>query len=94
MPPDSPRAYRIELVGKRRGDGSWFVTSPNLGPFSAVLKEANWDHVLPFVRKFLEVNFGAVAEMHLVRDASELIGHDLPPGYLIVELVPTRAGAD
>jgi hypothetical protein len=91
MSPSSRKAYRIELLGKQRGDGSWLVTSPNLGPLSALLREANWDHVFPYVGKFLEVNFGEVCEIRLIRDASELMGHDLPPGYLIVELEPTRA---
>src|SRR5438045_2329450 len=57
--------YRIELVGKRRSDGSLFVTSPNLVPFSAVLVDGNWQGVLSVLKTFLTTNFGPVKDLRL-----------------------------
>jgi hypothetical protein len=92
------KEYRIELVGKRRSDGSMFVTSPNLGPFSAVLSDGRWEDVLSFLKKFLEVNFGRVKDLRLIHDASELVSDsddlpDIPPAYVVAELTPQRVSA-
>ena len=92
------KEYRIELIGKRRADGSLFVTSPNLGPFSAVLSDGRWEDVLTFLKKFLEVNFGRVKDMRLIHDASELVSDsdelpDIPPAYVVAELTPQRVSA-
>jgi hypothetical protein len=91
------REFRIELVGKRRDDGSLFVTSPNLRPFSAVIHDGNWEEVLQYLQKFLEVNVGPVRGLRLIHDASELIRdnecllHELPPAFVIAEI--TAKGA-
>ena len=61
--------YRIELVGTRRSDGSMFVTSPSLPMFSAVLPDSKWEGITKFLKAFLEINFGRVKEMRLIRDA-------------------------
>lgn len=87
----SLREFRIELVGKRREDGSLFVTSSNMAPFSAVLHDGKWDDILKYLRKFLEVNFGPVKELRLIHDASELSFNDteppqIPPPYVIAGL--------
>jgi hypothetical protein len=92
------KEYKIELVGKRRPDGSLFVTSPNLGPFSAVLSTGRWDDVIVFLKKFLEVNFGRVIELRLIHDASELVSESdelpkIPPAYVVAELTPQRVSA-
>lgn len=90
--------YRIELVGKRRHDGSLFVTSTNMAPFSAVLPDDNWEDVLGFLRQFLEANFGHVKNLRLIRDAAELVGNhidlqNIPPAYVVAELTRERAHA-
>jgi hypothetical protein len=87
--------FRINLEGRRRPDGSLFVTSSNLKPFSAVLEDGNWEAVKPFLERFLEVNFGRVRDLRLIRDAAELLTRDLdiPPAYIIAELTPDRVGA-
>ena len=90
------REFRIELVGKLRENGTLFVTSPNLGFFSAVLEDGDWEAVIPYIRKFLEANFGPVKAVRLIHDASELMhGHvsfsEMPPPYMIAELTPERA---
>lgn len=87
----SLREFRITLVGKRREDGSMFVTSPNMPPFSAVLHSGKWDDVLIYLRKFLEVNLCTVKELRLIHDASELSFNDseqpqIPPPYVIAGL--------
>lgn len=92
------REYRIELISKRRTDGSMFVTSPNLSPFSAVAKDGEWDDVLSLLRSFLEINIGAVIELRLIQDASELVFDsdehlDIPPAYVVAELNPQRVSA-
>jgi hypothetical protein len=84
----SLREFRIDLVGKRREDGSLFVTSPNMTAFSAVLYDGEWEEVTKYLRKFLEVNFGKVKELRLIHDASELSFNDpeqpqIPPPYVI-----------
>ncbi len=91
------REFNIRLVGKRREDGSMFVTSPNMKPFSAVLHDGKWESVLPYLRKFLEINFGKVKDLRLIHDASELNFDDVddqpqvPPAYVIVGLTSQRA---
>jgi hypothetical protein len=93
--------YRIELVGSRRDDGSMFVTSPSLTMFSAVLPDSKWEGITGFLKSFLELNFGRVKEMRLIRDASELMldtesGDSLPripPAYVVAELNTNRVGA-
>lgn len=92
----SLREFNIMLIGKRREDGSMFVTSPNMKPFSAVLHNGKWESVLPYLRKFLEVNFGKVKDLRLIHDASELSFDDVdqpqvPPAYVIVGLTSQRA---
>ncbi|WP_131522930.1 hypothetical protein [Nitrobacter sp. Nb-311A] len=92
------KEYKIELVGKRRSDGSLFVTSPNLGPFSAVLRTGRWEDVIGFLKKFLEVNIGRVVELRLIHDASELVSDseelpEIPPAYVVAELTHQRASA-
>jgi hypothetical protein len=92
----SLREFNIRLVGKRREDGSMFVTSPNMKPFSAVLHDGRWEDVLTYLRNFLEVNFGKVKELRLIHDASELSFDDseqpeIPPAYVIVGLTSHRA---
>lgn len=92
------RQYRIELHGKRRSDGSLFVTSSNLPPFSAVLIDGKWEEVLTLLEGFLKANFGPVKDIRLIRDASELVDdHNddqlrIPPAYVVAELTPQRAG--
>jgi len=95
---ESLREFNIKLVGKRREDGSMFVSSPNMKPFSAVLHDGQWEGVLPYLRKFLVVNFGKVKDLQLIQDASELRFDDLeppqvPPAYVIVGLTSYRARA-
>jgi hypothetical protein len=92
------KEYKIELIGKRRADGSLFVTSPNLGPFSAVLPNGRWEDVLVYLKKFLEVNIGRVIELRLIHDASELVSDseelpEIPPAYVVAELTPQRVSA-
>lgn len=92
----SLREFNIRLLGKRREDGSMFVTSPNMKPFSAVLNDGEWENVLPYLRKFLEVNFGKVKDLRLIHDACELSFNDTeqpqtPPAYVIVGLTSQRA---
>jgi hypothetical protein len=89
------REFNIGLVGKRREDGSMFVTSPNMKPFSAVLYDGRWESVLPYLRKFLEVNFGEVRGLRLIHDACELRFDDTEqpetsPAYVIVGLTSQR----
>jgi hypothetical protein len=87
--------FRIELKGKVRDDGSLFVTSSNLPPFSAVIEDGNWTGVLKYLKRFLEVNFGPVKELRLIRDASELIPKSgekvdrdgLPPAYVLAQVM-------
>jgi hypothetical protein len=91
----SLREFSIRLVGKRREDGSMFVTSPNMKPFSAVLHDGQWESVLPYLRKFLEVNYFKVKELRLIHDAEELSFDDTeqpqtPPAYVIAELTSQR----
>jgi hypothetical protein len=74
------------------------VTSSNLKPFSAILENGNWEDVKPFLQRFLEVNFGRVGDLRLIRDAAELLTEkpsvlDIPPAYIIAELTPQRASA-
>jgi hypothetical protein len=93
---ESLREFNIMLVGRRREDGSMFVLSPNLKPFSAVLDDGRWESVLPYLRKFLEVNFGKVKDLRLIHDACELRFNDTeqpqtPPAYVIVGLTSQRA---
>ena len=93
------REVRIELEGKLRPNGSLFVTSTNLTPFSAVLEDGNWDNVIPFLKRFLEVNYGGVGDLRLIRDASELLEPSssadfFPPAYIIAELTTQRVGTD
>jgi hypothetical protein len=92
--------YRIELVGRLRTDGSLFVTSPNLRPFSAVLPNGKWEGVLEVLKVFLKANVGPVKDMRLIRDASELVSPDdtdnhpaIPPAYVVAELTHSRASA-
>ncbi len=96
---DTWKEYRIQLEGRRRADGSLFVTSSNLPLFSAVLTDGKWEDVLKFLKKFLQINFGRVKDLRLIHDASELVGRDseempaLPPAYVVAELTPNRVGA-
>lgn len=86
------REYRIELKGRKRADGSLFVTSDNLPHFSAILQDGNWDDVLLYLEKFLAANFGEVRELRLIQDASELLAtgepDSIPPAYVIAGLTP------
>ena len=91
-----PLAERIDLVGKRRGDGSLFVTSRNMPPFNAVIPDGKWESVLQYLLRFLEVNFGPVKDLRLIRDASELMpeepdANQSPPAYVIAQLKPEHA---
>ena len=90
------REFNIKLVGKRREDGSMFVSSPNMTPFSAVLNDDRWEGVLPYLRKFLGANFFNVKDLRLIHDACELRFDDTeqpqtPPAYVIAELTSQRA---
>jgi hypothetical protein len=93
------REYRIELNGKRREDGSLFVTSSNLRAFSAVLPGGRWNGVVAILEKFLKINFGPVKDIRLIRDAAELSPHTnddaltMPPAYVVAEITSHRVSA-
>lgn len=94
-PRAAKREYRINLVGKRRSDGSLFITSPNMAFFSAVLPDGSWDDVLSHLREFIEINFGRVSDLRLIHDASELTqgdveAADIPPAYVVAEVASDR----
>jgi hypothetical protein len=86
------KEYHISLAGKTREDGSLFVTSPNLPPFSAVIADGNWNSVTDHLQRFIEVNFGRVKTIRLIHDASELVARDVqvPPAFVIAEFSQDR----
>jgi hypothetical protein len=96
-PKSVEREYNIRLEGKRRDDGTIFVTSPNLPPFSAILADGQWEDIIGYLRRFLEVNVGKVRSMRLVHDASELAlsGSEEsaapPPAYVVAALTRDHA---
>jgi hypothetical protein len=90
----APRELYIGLSGKRRDDGSLFITSTNASYFSAVV--ADWNDVLVHLKKYLEVNVGTVADLHFLDDPSELIDGDqvdmdVPPAHVVAKVTPERA---
>ena len=85
------REYNIRLEANRRDDGTLFVTSPNLAPFSAVLADGRWEDIVIYLRKFLETNVGKVTSIRLIHDASELASKPSdrgapPPAYVVAAL--------
>ena len=90
-------SYYIRLQGKRRDDGSLFVTCDDIPFFSAVASD--WDgEVLSILTTSLEANnVGRVVEVRYVEDTSGLFDGEptddvIPPAHVLAEVERDRVG--
>lgn len=90
-PPKKGEIY-VGLIGKRRDDGSMFITSPNLALFSAIVQDRDWDSALALLKAHIEANLGKVTNLRFVDDPPGVEGREserlhVPPAHVVGELV-------